>query len=485
MKAEYYPYALAALLLGLLLPTRATYAQSMYQVDPFAAAAAPFDQLNPAALTTGLLAERGNPFMSLYSYTLGLPHHDSLTLSADGLQMAAVTAQTMAYNPANAAWLGADRYTGRRRTHSDTVYLGALLVRHDQLASDALSANLVSLNTTAGKVYDVPGRPRSPYVVQTAVLMAPLTESLTGPHATFYLDSRDLLANVPGAQAVGLRVNGQYFSFGINTSRSYTFPSSGTYAVSLQFLVGGSYKWAHANVVVPPPAPQQLQLTGGPFFTVPIDGGGGTLRIQYSGHCGERLSKTIIFVGGLDPENDRGYDDVTRPKLEYLVPIIGTAYDNKTVLTHLDDANFDIIFVDWDDGAASLGTNAAVVARAIQTINRLKTGDGDGTPSIIVGQSMGGLCVRAGIHMLDSAQIDPRLERFYSWDTPHRGANYPISMQSLIVYFGDNDILRNNVDGIKRAYLAHLADGPRQLRLLSVDIQGNRSTLEFDAWQAY
>lgn len=96
MNSVCYSFALCVLLLVGWASSPALSAQSMMQVDPFVAAAAPFDQLDQSALATGLLAERGNPFLSLYNYSLNLPYHDSLTLSRDGLQMAAVTAQTMA-----------------------------------------------------------------------------------------------------------------------------------------------------------------------------------------------------------------------------------------------------------------------------------------------------------------------------------------------------------------------------------------------------
>ena len=137
------------------------HAQSMHQVDPFATAAAPFSDLDNTVLTTGLVAERGNPFSSLYNYAQNLPYHDSLTLTRDGLQMAAVTAYTMAYDTVDVSWLGQNWYKERKRAVSDTLHLGALLVQFDQFAADALDSGLVTIDTVAGKVYDVVGRSRT------------------------------------------------------------------------------------------------------------------------------------------------------------------------------------------------------------------------------------------------------------------------------------------------------------------------------------
>ncbi len=92
MQSAAYTYALMlVILLGQSFSSRLS-AQSVHQLDPFAVAAGPFRDLDSTALQTGLLAERGNPFMSLYPYSQNAAYHDSLTLDSDGLQMGVVTA---------------------------------------------------------------------------------------------------------------------------------------------------------------------------------------------------------------------------------------------------------------------------------------------------------------------------------------------------------------------------------------------------------
>ncbi|MFK8056401.1 MAG: right-handed parallel beta-helix repeat-containing protein [Saprospiraceae bacterium] len=486
MNSKAYTNALAVCLALLLGTTFSLRAQSLYQVDPFAAAASPFTALDSTELTTGLLAERGGPFFSLYNYSLNLPHHDSLVLDVSGLQMAGVTAWSMAYDSTDVAWMGDRRYKDRQRAVSDTLFLGGLLVQYDQFDGDALANNLVTLDTVAGKVYDVPNRPQSPYVLDTAALMTILTQQAAGQDVVFYLDSRDMLSNVSGLTVSGLRINGQKLEFGIDTALHYTFPSTGSFAISLELSDGNTVYSAHGSVVVPPPARLMSQMMMGDSLIVPIDGGGGDIRIYYSGNCGSTLSKTIIFVGGIDPENSRGYYDVTLPKILYEVEnTSNTSYNGRRVVDLLEENDFDIIFVDWADGAASLGTNARTVANAIQTINRLKAEDGDYSNSVIVGQSMAGLCVRAGIHVLDSMEVDPQLEMFFSWDAPHRGANYPASLQSMLVYYGQSKNLRKWVDKLDRAWEAHHSAASQQLKLFHIGEQGELSTAAFDAWQTY
>ena len=102
MKTASYCYALCVAF-ALLCASPLLHAQSMYEVDPFQAAASPFTELDSTELTTGLLAERGNPFFSLYNYSQNHPFADSLILDVSGPQMAAVTAQTMAYASSDVA----------------------------------------------------------------------------------------------------------------------------------------------------------------------------------------------------------------------------------------------------------------------------------------------------------------------------------------------------------------------------------------------
>ena len=63
---------------------------------------------------------------------------------------------------------------------NDTLVLGALLVQYDQFAPTALAINLISIDTVAGKVYDVAGRTSSPYMLDTAALMSVLTQKPAG-----------------------------------------------------------------------------------------------------------------------------------------------------------------------------------------------------------------------------------------------------------------------------------------------------------------
>jgi len=122
MNSNNYSYVLAVCLALLLGTTFNLNAQSMYQVDPFAAAASPFTALDSTELTTELLAERGGPFFSLYDYSHNSPHHDSLTFDVDGLQMAGVTALSMAYDGTDMTWMDEDWYKDRQRDVSDTLF---------------------------------------------------------------------------------------------------------------------------------------------------------------------------------------------------------------------------------------------------------------------------------------------------------------------------------------------------------------------------
>ena len=158
MYNAYLPTAIKLLLLVTVLQLLCLArlpAQSLLPVDPIAQAAAPFDQLDPSDLTTGLLAERGSPFFSLYEYSLPQTYHDSVATDASGLQMAGVTVRTMAYQGAPTNFLGTEPWREHERTRSDTVNLGGLLARYDRFDDDALDDAHAALQFRA---LECPGR---------------------------------------------------------------------------------------------------------------------------------------------------------------------------------------------------------------------------------------------------------------------------------------------------------------------------------------
>jgi hypothetical protein len=81
-----------------------------------------------------------------------------------------------------------------------------------------------------------------------------------------------------------------------------------------------------------------------------------------------------------------------------------------------------------------------VLVELINQMNDQKVGDEE---LVVLGPSMGGLIARYALSYMEQNSLDPETRLYISFDSPHRGANIPISLQYLINYLaqqvGDPD----------------------------------------------
>ncbi len=144
------------------------------------------------------------------------------------------------------------------------------------------------------------------------------------------------------------------------------------------------------------------------------------------------LDKPIIMIDGFDPGDGRD------------IPALYAALDfgDDNLADILRAEGFDLVALnaplyttdgkDIDGGADYVQRNAMVLIELIEFINSEKVGDQD---LVIIGPSMGGLIARYGLTYMEQNGIDHETRLYISFDSPHLGANIPISFQYLINYF--------------------------------------------------
>lgn len=181
------------------------------------------------------------------------------------------------------------------------------------------------------------------------------------------------------------------------------------------------------------------------------------------------LDQPILLLDGFDPGDTRGIGAL----------YASLSFGNENLADILRDEGYDIIVLNApqyttegqtiDGGSDYIQRNAFVLIALIQEINDAKQGDED---LVIIGPSMGGLIARYGLAYMQANSLEHDTRLFISIDSPHRGANIPISLQYLINYFGDEigdetaQGILNNVLGSPAAkemlvdhLLGHLAEG--------------------------
>lgn len=174
------------------------------------------------------------------------------------------------------------------------------------------------------------------------------------------------------------------------------------------------------------------------------------------------LDKPIFVVDGFDPGDARDVQSVYN-MLAY--------EDSDGNQQHLADymrneEGYDIVIVNFptyvnsngmtiDGGADYIERNALSLATVIKLVNQQKVGDEE---NVIIGPSMGGLISRYALRYMEMNNIPHETRLWISFDSPHNGANVPISLQYLFNYFGygyaDIDEVKIVVDGMLRSAAA-------------------------------
>jgi PGAP1-like protein len=144
------------------------------------------------------------------------------------------------------------------------------------------------------------------------------------------------------------------------------------------------------------------------------------------------LDQPIILLDGFDPGDSRDIGGL----------YASLTFEGQNMADILRAEGYDIVILnapqyttdgkDIDGGADYIQRNAMVLAALIEEINAQKVGDAE---LVIIGPSMGGLIARYGLAYMEANSIPHETRLYISFDSPHRGANIPISLQYLINYF--------------------------------------------------
>lgn len=147
--------------------------------------------------------------------------------------------------------------------------------------------------------------------------------------------------------------------------------------------------------------------------------------------------KVIIYVEGIDimdvvPGQNRTADDI------YTFMVAGNE------LHRLQDFGYTIIVVDWHNSRKDMRINALNLMGLIEYLKcKQASGDVDaGEQFVILGESMGGLIARYCLtymethptHCLPKEMHNTRL--LITLDSPHKGANVPLSLQHMYRFLG-------------------------------------------------
>ncbi|GAA0969144.1 hypothetical protein [Actinocorallia libanotica] len=151
---------------------------------------------------------------------------------------------------------------------------------------------------------------------------------------------------------------------------------------------------------------------------------GGTAWVYY-GQNNQMLTRPVLLADGFNSGPSK-LDDLYEGLERKAFPLISS----------LRRRGRDVVIIGYDDRSASIFTNAQAVTAAVFRAIAERIGS---TRLMVGGFSMGGLVTRYALARMEMQRMDHQTGVYFSWDTPHRGAYVPISLQAFAHYIKDLD----------------------------------------------
>ncbi len=343
-----------------------------------------------------------------------------------------------------------------------------LLASYNTVVSNAFSSNLLSYNSSTKQVSDVPGRTQSPYNNKTLFAACPNKDFTVKGSDSFIIKS-NMIWNNTGKTISQIQIdfaNGQGFqTVTIGTAISVSYADTGFKKWTIKITLNDNSVlqcYNGYNVLKTSNTSSRYQAdesevpTGwGNINAVTGVRTAATVWVNYSSNnFTGTLRKPLIVVEGYDisfiaPSLQPGNYDINY-FINVQLPeanIPGWDFNGR-----LDDiAGYDLVFVDFADGAADIVLNAGAVQEVINRVNANKVIDNRfgniRQQNVVMGLSMGGLCARFALaNMTKNFPGTPTETRLLiTHDSPHKGANVPLGLQYMIRMLGGVQLFGSNV----------------------------------------
>ncbi|MCC6818956.1 MAG: hypothetical protein IT245_08705, partial [Bacteroidia bacterium] len=110
------------------------------------------------------------------------------------------------------------------------------------------------------------------------------------------------------------------------------------------------------------------------------------------------------------------------------------------LIAELQSAGYDLIYLDFHNGADYIENNAMLLVELIKRVNFIKCSSEE---IVVIGASMGGLVSRFALSYMEKKGIPHCVRTFLSFDSPQNGANISLGLQHCLKYY------RKKLPGIK------------------------------------
>ena len=404
-----------------------------------------FHYVNKSLVSTGMLRDYGIEFLNLDNYTGSALHDSNFVALAEWRMLYTSLYSSQINSNANLLYLDTvNRLIDKYNNKNLPINFIGLHYNYEKLKDNAVTANLLSVSND--RFYDVAGRPATPFETKTLFAIAPIRQAAYTGSNSFIFRPELFLGNTGKTiSSIAYKKQGAatYQTVAFNTAFTISYDSSGFYNLDIEITYSdNSIYYGHTKVVVydNPTLDSRYGIrpktnetvTSTKTYLGQTAMGDITVDLAANNTTGQ-IRKPLIVVEGFDPNGDFDFNQFVRS-----IDRNSNTGATITLNTGLDDINkYDLIFLNWGNGADYIQRNAYLLERVIEIVNTRKTTwQGTRQQNVIIGMSMGGLVARYALRDMELNSQNHETRLFISHDAPHWGANIPVALQMAVQQLG-------------------------------------------------
>ena len=407
----------------------------------------PFQNLDFSFTNTNVLVDYGIKFIPVEKFNGNITDENFVTIKE--WRSIYATLQTCLIKDEN-TFESLENVNTDLNFEDEIIDIPIIAYDYDVLKENSIADNLLYIQNN--QLYDVAGRTESPYEKKSVIALAPEDTLHQGMNVQFRINSELFFTNksesVQNIQIDFDNGNGyQIISWNMTHTVNYTQTGEKELKYKLTFS-DGSIEHGHSRFDIVSTSQLKSYPASisdfGSNLTATKDYpsgsgnfGSGRIDISYGHNNGNVLRKPLIVVEGFDTwqiseTGDYDYRD-------FVQDLNGAPFDLNDALEsdNLSGFNYDLVFLNFDNGYDYIQRNAYLLERVIQWVNDNKVGD---EPNIVMGISMGGLVSRYALADMEKNGVDHETRLFISLDSPHQGANVPLGFQYMAMDLADAKI---------------------------------------------
>ncbi|MDQ3072995.1 MAG: hypothetical protein M3Q97_07020, partial [Bacteroidota bacterium] len=292
-----------------------------------------------------------------------------------------------------------------------------MAMHYNEIKPNAFTDSLLMMHGV--QIVDVSGRPESPYSNEVLFIATPAINRSKDSTITFKLDANCIFTNItePIQQIWVDFGNGSgYIPMSLGQTAQVTYSGGAMRTIKVKVEYGSGILRCHSLF-----EPQLLYYSTAhnTFDLTSLNNqhSGVTVSIAYSCDNTLELDRPLIVVEGFDPPSFGNTGTYSRYR---------TGLGNE-LRGLLEGAGYDLVYIDFHDGADDLWRNAQAVKDVIRKVNEIKSVNA--YENVVLGESMGGLLARIALRQMENAMEDHDTRLYISLDAPHQGANVPVGFE--------------------------------------------------------